>query len=221
MIDEFVQTRGIGLRHRRILPFPTRYDESVFFPLDPSSAKASLGLPPGRILVVAVGRVNGVKGWDLVLDAFRMFLHTHGDAAMCFVGDGEDRAALLHRAADLGLSDHVTVTGFLQPAAVAGYLNAADLVVFGSHHEGWSVAMLEALACGKAVVATDVSGARDMIVEGRNGFLVRQRDPERFAQAMEDALHLDAAPVSTATAGRYGLGGLAHELGQVWSPLKE
>jgi glycosyltransferase involved in cell wall biosynthesis len=219
-IEEFVRTRGSPLRRREIVSFPTRYDDAVFFPVEQPSARASLRIPTGRVLVVCVGRVNGVKGWDLLLDAFKVFLRGHEDAALCFAGDGEDRPALVRRAANLGLSDRVTVTGFLQPGAVAAHLNAADLVVFGSHHEGWSVAMLEAIACGKPLVSTDVSGARDMIAEGRNGFIVRQRSAAAFSQAMDEALTLEAGPVSTAIASRYSLGGLSEELGQVWPALR-
>jgi glycosyltransferase involved in cell wall biosynthesis len=220
-IEEFVQTRGAPLRRRKIISFPTRYDDAVFFPVEQSSARAGLQIPAAKTLVVCVGRVNGVKGWDLLLDAFKVFLRSHGDAILCFAGDGEDRPALLRRTADLGLSGRVTVTGFLQPGAVAGYLNAADLVVFGSHHEGWSVAMLEAIACGKPLVSTDVSGARDMIAEGRNGFIVRRRNEELFSRAMEEALMLDAGPVSTAIASQYRLGGLSRELGRLWPPLRD
>jgi len=219
-IDEFVRTRRIALQRPKIVPFPTRYDDSVFYPVEQSSSRSVVSMPPGRILVVCVGRINVVKGWDLVLDAFKIFLRKHQDAMMCFVGDGEDRPAMLHRAAEIGLSEFVTVTGFLQPRTVAAYLNAADLVVFGSHHEGWSVAMLEAIACGKPLVSTDVSGSRDMIVEGQNGFIVRKRSPDVFAQAMDDTLRLEAASrVSTATASRYRMGSLAQDLGRTWSPL--
>jgi glycosyltransferase involved in cell wall biosynthesis len=219
-IDEFVRTRRIAWLRPRIVPFPTRYDESVFYPVEPSSARAALHLRQDRIWVMCVGRINVVKGWDLVLEVFKTFLQRHPDAMLCFVGDGEDRQAMLRRAEDIGISESVTVTGFLRPQAVAAYLNAADLVVFGSHHEGWSVAMLEAIACGKPLVSTDVSGSRDMVVEGQNGFIVRQRDPVAFAQAMDDALGLEAVDqVSTTTASRYRLGGLAQDLGRVWSPL--
>jgi glycosyltransferase involved in cell wall biosynthesis len=219
-IDEFVRVSGRASQCPRIVSFPTRYDESIFYPVEQSSARLALRVPADRILVVCVGRINTVKGWELILDAFEVFLRRHSAAVMCFVGDGEDRSALLRRAAEIGIGESVVVTGFLPPRTVATYLNAADLAVCGSHHEGWSVAMLEAIACGRPLVSTDVSGTRDMIVEGQNGFVVRRRDPEVFAQAMNDALELEAAGrVSTATAGRYALGSLAYELGQIWSPL--
>jgi len=220
-IDDFVRTSRGPLRRPQIVPFPTRYDDSIFYPFPQSSARSALKMPAGHTLVVCVGRVNAVKGWDLILDAFKAFLGRRPDAMLCFVGDGEDRSALVRRAAGLGLSGHVRVTGFLRPDAVATYLNAADLVVFGSHHEGCSVAMLEAIACGKALVSTDVSGSRDMVVEGQNGFIVRQRTPDVFARAMEDALALDTAHrVSTSVASRYRLGTLAQDLGRLWSPLR-
>ena len=219
-IDAFVRTRRMARKGPRIIPFPTRVDESIFHPVEQSLARSTLRVAPDRILVACVGRINVVKGWDLILDAFKLFRREHPDAMICFIGDGEDRPAMLSRAHAIGLADAVSVTGFLGAQAVATYLNAADLVVFGSHHEGWSVAMLEAIACGKSVVSTDVSGSRDMIAQGQNGFVVDQRSPAMFAQAMDDALNLvAAAQVSVVTAGRYGLASLGRELGRVWSPL--
>jgi glycosyltransferase involved in cell wall biosynthesis len=70
------------------------------------------------------------------------------------------------------------------------YYNAADLVLVGSHMEGWSIAMVEALACGKNIVSTNVSGAGDMISNGKNGFIVESRNSELFAKKMTEAIKL-------------------------------
>jgi glycosyltransferase involved in cell wall biosynthesis len=80
--------------------------------------------------------------------------------------------------------------------------------------------MLEALACGKPIVSTDVSGARDMIVEGANGFVVDGCDPKRFAETMVRALSLrEHEQTSLRIAERYAPTKLAKDLGILWSPL--
>ena len=219
-IETFTQSRQQARQGPPITPFPTRVDESVFYPMQQSTIRSRLKIPQDRLLVTCLGRLNVVKGWDLVLEAFQRFRVTHPQAMLCFVGDGEDRPALLRKAQDMVLNDAISITGFLPPQAVAEHLNAADLVAFGSHHEGWSVAMLEAIACGKPIVSTRVSGTSDMITPGGNGYIVEHRCPDAFAQAMNNALTLKAAAqVSLNTAKRYRLGNLKHELGQIWSPM--
>jgi glycosyltransferase involved in cell wall biosynthesis len=161
-----------------------------------------------------------VKGWDLVLDAFAAVRACARDARLVFVGDGEDRDALMSRASEAGLADAVSVTGFLPPADVATWLNAADVVVVGSHVEGWSIAMLEALGCGKPLVSTDVSGAREMIHDGENGFVVATRDPRAFARAILSARELPhARAVSLSLAPGYDLANLVRQIGSVWKVL--
>jgi glycosyltransferase involved in cell wall biosynthesis len=103
-----------------------------------------------------------------------------------------------------GLSSSVKITGFQKPGGVCCYLNAANVVVSGSLAEGWSVAMLEALACGKPLVSTSVSGIKEMILPRRNGFVVQGRDPVEFAKAMEDALALKDADQISSQSGKVG-----------------
>lgn len=219
-IDAFVTKRVRTLRHRTIIPFPTRYDDSIFYPMAKCHVRKHLGIPSDGLVIVCVGRVNRVKGWDLLVRAFCIFSDRHPNARIYFVGDGEDRQALLEEVCRLGKAGSVTVTGFVQPQTVAQYLNAADLVVVGSRHEGWSVAMLEALACGRPIVSTDVSGAGDLIKEGCNGYIVRQRDAAVYANTMERALRMSCASmVSCHIAQQYRLANLAEDLGRIWPPL--
>lgn len=139
---------------------------------------------------------------------------------LIFLGDGEDRHDL-----EISIDKHnvvkdVMITGFKPPEDVVKYLNAADVCVVGSHKEGWSIAMLEALACGKPIVSTDVSGARDMIIQGENGYVVKERYPEKFADCIARALRLDAAPASLKIAKKYSTDALKDDFGKIWPPLR-
>jgi glycosyltransferase involved in cell wall biosynthesis len=219
-IDGLVARSGGRLSRERVAALPTRYDSSVFFPRPRGEARARLGLAADGPLVVAVGRLNRVKGWDLVADAFARLAQRTPRARLLFVGDGEDRPAVEARLAALGLAARAGVTGFLPPAAVALHLAAADVVHVGSHREGWSVAMLEALACGKPIVTTDVSGARALVREGENGFVLGSREPEAHAAALARALDLPrAAEVATSIARRYDLASLARDVAVAWPVL--
>jgi glycosyltransferase involved in cell wall biosynthesis len=167
------------------------------------------------------GRISHLKGWELLLDAFEEFLRRHCDSLLFFVGDGEDRSRLQAQIETRGLNSLVKITGFQHQGQVASYLNAANVLVFGSFVEGWSVAMLEALACGKAIVSTEVSGAKSMIRPGQNGFIVEDRNPLKFADAMEKALGLrDATNISISIASGFELTRMGETLARVWSPFR-
>lgn len=213
------RSRG-SLSRERILQFPTRVDTDQFHPVPILEARAELGiLTPGPVLV-SVGRINLHKGWRLLLESLALLLRTHVDARLFFVGDGEDRSELEEAAARQGLAGQVAVTGFLPALQVAAYVNAADVFLVGSEKEGWSLAMLEALACGKAIVSTPVSGAREMISHGQNGIVVDRRTPEAMVDAIEKCLRLpDATAVSLGMADKYAVKNLCRDILAVWPAL--
>ena len=120
----------------------------------------------------------------------------------------------------MGISESIQITGFIPHAEVNIYLNAADLCVVASYKEGWSLAMLEMLACGKPVVSTDVSGAKDMIYQGENGFVIKERDPRLFAGAILKTLELrDVEKISREVATKYSTKTIAPDLASIWKPL--
>jgi glycosyltransferase involved in cell wall biosynthesis len=219
--DMVLRSKGL-LDKNLIHHFPTRVDTDSFRPLSKKEKRKELKLDNDKIIIVTCGRLSWIKGWDLILDAI-VFLKKKGkDFQVIFVGDGEDRSKLVQKAKELGIEKNVLITGFIPNPEVTSYLNAADLCVVASYKEGWSLAMLEMLACGKAIVSTDVSGANDMILSGHNGFVVKERNPKIFADAISKALDLEnAAEVSFKVAGLYSTKTIASHLGRLWKPLSE
>jgi len=219
-IDEMVlRSKGI-LNKSLIQQFPTRVDTDLFQPLSKEEKRKVLKLENDKIIIVSCGRLSWIKGWDLILDAMVFFKKESKDFQVIFVGDGEDRSKLVQKAKELGIEKNILITGFIPNSEVINYLNAADVCVVASHKEGWSLAMLEMLACGKAVVSTDVSGANDMICSGQNGFVVKERNPKKFADAISKALDLkNASEVGLKVAVRYSANTIASDLGSLWKPL--
>ncbi|MPM86815.1 Glycosyltransferase Gtf1 [bioreactor metagenome] len=123
-----------------------------------------------------------------MLEAFSRFLRNRPDSMFVYVGDGEDREKLESFICGKQLAGKVLLTGRQSAAETALYLNAADLFVMGSELEGWSTTLVEACACGIPSVVTAFSSSEDMIQDGVNGYVVRDRDPERFAEMMAAAL---------------------------------
>ncbi|MFI1013840.1 glycosyltransferase family 4 protein [Streptomyces sp. NPDC020965] len=143
------------------------------------------GIPPGAPLVVCVGRLCRQKGQDVLLAAWPRVVAAVPDARLLLVGDGPDRAALTGQA-----PPGVRFVGAVPDARP--WLRAADLVVLPSRWEGMALAPLEAMACGRPVVVTDVNGARESLPPGHDSHaLVPPEDPGALAAALT-ALLTDA-----------------------------
>ena len=220
-IEELTNRSKGRLPPDRVIQSPTRVDTDFFASESAGECRNLLGIAPDGPLFVTSGRIGRFKGWSFLLDAFSIVLQRFPQARLCFVGDGEDGESLRREIVTRRLDGSVSVTGFVSPKAVAQWLGASDVYVSGSLLEGWSLAMLEALACGKPLVTTEVSGARAMVVEGTNGFVLGKRDPGLFAAAMESALNLPAArPASLEIAERHALKYMGRDLLAVWPALR-
>lgn len=144
----------------------------------------------GTPAIVSVGRLMAQKGYDLLLPAFAQVLAAHPEARLTLLGEGPDRAALEARAAALGIDHAVAMPG--QSDAVFAELAAADLFVSSSRYEGFSNAILEAMALGVPVAATDCPGAtREMILDGETGMLAAEITTDSIADAVLRALAAD------------------------------
>ena len=174
----------------RIEALPTRVDLNRFYAEPKTEARERLGLTRDAVVLVSVGRLCWIKGWDLLLRVVEVLKARDSKLLLMLVGDGEDRKKITAEVQARGLTDNVRISGFVSPETVRTFLSAADVYLVGSYSEGWSVAMLEALACGKPIVSTPVSGSHDMITEGLNGFVIDERDPSMYAAAVRCALAL-------------------------------
>lgn len=203
--------------------FPTRFDKDLFYPGSTQFHREALGLTSSRPILVSVGRLCWVKGWKLAIDALSILKRIYPEIMLVFVGDGEDRSALETYANERGLSRNVRIEGFLPASEVYKRLVASDLYICASYREGWSVAMTEALGCGKVCVSTSVSGSRDMIRDGVNGRIVWRRDPGEYAKCVCDAFELSKNPEAVQTsielARLYSTTTLAEDWGKYWKPL--
>ena len=174
---------GLGAipRHR----IPNGVDLTLFAPATAEERRvlrARLGLPEDRVLCAFVGRLTPQKDPDLLLGAWAM--GRWSKAHLVLIGDGPLRSRLEASVSSGPRKGQVTFTGAI--ADVARYLKAADLLVLPSRAEGMSNVILEAMACGLPVVATDVPGNREMLGgEDRAGLLVPAGNPAPLAEAID------------------------------------
>lgn len=173
---------------------PTAVDITFFSPQpDIARLKQKYSIEKGTVHFVCVGRLARVKGIDFLIDALQEFNKKYTHARLLVVGDGEERNSLQQYAVAEGLGKDVIFFGNVPPDAVRDIVNSADLCIVGSSFEGFSCAMVEQIACGKPLVSTDVSGASEIIDDGKNGFIVKNREPQEFAMYMYKALNLRQA----------------------------
>lgn len=134
-------------------------------------------------VVVAVGRIEHVKGFDLLVDAFASS-PLRDRARLVVVGDGSEAAALRRRVASAGLTDRVELPGRLDPSEVAARLAAADVVVVPSRADAAPLVVLEAWRSGRPLVATVRGGPPEIVTDGVDGVLVDPQDTQALAAAV-------------------------------------
>lgn len=167
-------------------------------PADRAAVRRSLGLNAWTLL--SVGRLVPGKGHARVVQALQQI----PDAELVIVGDGPDRNAIEQAVQAGGLSGRVRFTGALSHAKLVEYYRAADVMVLASASEGMPNVVLEALACGTAVVATAVGGIPE-ILDRSVGRVVASREPPQIAAAINElrASMPERAAVRS-YAGRFG-----------------
>ncbi|WP_307857316.1 D-inositol-3-phosphate glycosyltransferase [Mycobacterium sp. SM1] len=170
-------------------------DLEVFHPGDRRAARAALGLPPDRHVVVFVGRIQPLKAPDIVLRAAARLARVHIVVAGGPSGSGRVAPDGLARLAEeLGIAARVT---FLPPQSredLATLFRAADLVAVPSYSESFGLVAVEAQACGTPVVAAAVGGLPVVVRDGVSGMLVSGHDVGRWAAAIEELLRLGSGP---------------------------
>ena len=134
-----------------------------------------------RYDLVTVARLAHHKGLDVLIDALAQL---PANVTLAIAGEGPERAALLAQAAKLEMTERLSLPGNLSEHDVRALLHSARIFVLPSRTEGLSVAMLEAMAHGLPVVATDVGGAGEVVRDGVNGFLVPKEDAPALANAI-------------------------------------
>ncbi len=164
-----------------------------------AALRSDLALAPDAHIIGSVGRLNPVKDQATLLRAFARLRGDFADAALVLVGDGALRASLESQAAALGIDAAVRFLG--DRSDVRELLQGFDVFALSSLSEGYSMALLEACASGLPIVATDVGGNSEIVVDGRNGLLVSPARDDALADAFATLLR---DPAGAATMGRAG-----------------
>ncbi|MFJ8228463.1 glycosyltransferase family 4 protein [Streptomyces sp. NPDC094448] len=143
-------------------------------------------LPPGRATIGYVGRLAREKGWPIILDIAEELRDEPLHWLIC--GDGNERDLFEQDIARRGLTDRVTVTGYVPNEDIPAVMKAMDLLLVAPIHEEFGSVMLEAMAVKLPIIAVGVGGVANVLENGALGWLVPERTPEAFAEGIRKAM---------------------------------
>jgi glycosyltransferase involved in cell wall biosynthesis len=184
----------LGADPARAVVLRNGVDTAAFHPVDRDAARAALGLT--RPTLVSVGGLIERKRHHLTIDAMR---HLPG-FSLLIVGEGPERARLQARIDSLGLSARVRLLGPLPHADLPRFYGAADAMVLASSREGWANVLLESMACGTPVVASNIPGNPEVVREPAAGLVVENNTPAGIAAGVR---RLFADPPARAATREY------------------
>jgi len=165
-------------------------------------ARRALGFPEEEKIVIFVGNLERVKGPDVLVMAASALLERGCQFRLVIGGQGPEKQRVLSMVDSRGLGDTTSVIGVIPPEDVFTWLSAADVCVVPSRAETFGLVAMEAMACGTAVVASDVGGLSENITDGETGFLFPPGDyicfDSMFCRKCYQMMNLERASPSKA-----------------------
>ena len=181
----------------KISVIPPGVDLSRFYPIPSDEAKEYIGIPPCERVLLYVGRIEPLKGIDVLIEAIAIMRKQGMQVCLSVIGGGMEGDPItangemirLHALREEhGLTDMITFLGSRDQDKLPYYYSAADAVVVPSHYESFGMVALEAMACGTPVVASHVGGLAYLIQNGVTGYTVPVDDPHELAARLQDLI---------------------------------
>jgi glycosyltransferase involved in cell wall biosynthesis len=186
---------GFGVHPEKIRSIPNGIDLDRFcpVPLDKKlGIRQRLSLPTGKIILIYTGRLIRSKGLLLLLQIWKELVKRHENVHLVLAGTGKGS----HDSCEVELRAYVRLNELTESVLFTGevsnvheYLQASDVFVFPTEHEGFSLSLVEALACGLPSVVTSVGAAPELIENHKNGILINPKDGQELKKAIEWLLH--------------------------------
>lgn len=219
-----------GADERRITEIPCGLDTELFRPLPRAECRARLGWPPEDAVALFVGRIEPLKGIDILLRAAAFLARCRPDLRVVVVGgdvskDGNELGRLQELTRSLNLADRVEFAGAQEQTLLPTYYSAADVCVVPSFHESFGMVAIEAMSCGTPVVASRVGGLQYTVRDGETGFLVPRGDPvvlaDRICRLLRDPdLRARLGERATHAACFYDWGTIARQILALYTDVK-
>lgn len=197
---EWAVTARIASRDRMVKIYSGIELDQFQRPVDVPAIRAVWDWPNDSLIIGEVAKLWPGKGHDTLLHAFASIRREHPRARLVLIGEGSERASLERLAHQLGVAAEVRFLGFRSD--VAAVTHALDIAVLPSLFEGMGRAVLEAMACGKPVVASRVGGLVELVEHGVTGLLIPPSDAAALAAALKRLLSDEALRVTMGQAAQ-------------------
>jgi phosphatidylinositol alpha-1,6-mannosyltransferase len=201
-ISEIVKNTVIawGIKPEKIEIIEDRVDCEHFNPkIDGSKIRQKLNVK--NKMIISVGSLIEIKGFDTLLEAAKLVSDSIGDVKFVILGDGPLKQRLIQQSIDLGINDKIIFVGTIPYNILPLYYAASDLFVHTSYIEAMGRVILEAQAAGKPVIATSIGGIPEAVTEG-SAILLPPRDSKEFALAIIKLLNDDKLSSEMGEIGR-------------------
>lgn len=230
-VSDFTRQRmasALGLNPDRIELLPNTFDAEKFRPgRKPPDLLKRYGLTSDQPVILTVARLAAseqYKGYDQVLRALPAVLKKLPDARYIIVGDGPDRKRVEELSKELGVEESLTLAGYVPSEELSAHYNLCDVFVMPSKGEGFGIVFLEALGCGKPVIAGNKDGSVEAVLNGELGMLVDPDDVEAIGEALNSqlsTLKLSSTPMELrrGVMAAYGYDRFRERLGEIVEKL--
>lgn len=178
---------NLGINENKVIVVPNGVDLEKFKPLGKENVRNLLNLPVNKNIVLFVGALRTIKGVDFLIEAAKNFVNTNTELYLVGRDDGL-RKKLLKMAQELRITDFVKFVGPINHDDIPLWISASDILVLPSLSEGRPNVVLEALACEVPVVATDVGGIPELMIDGETGYLVPAKDSRELSKKVNKLL---------------------------------
>lgn len=183
-----------GVDREKIYVVPPGFNPEIFYPRDKTLARRELELPEDKHILLAAGRHDSSKNYDLLIRAFQMMNHSN---SMLYIIGGtssdKERQDLERLSLELGIADYVKLVDWVNPESLSIWYSAAAALVVPSKHETFGMVALEAMACGVPVIASNIGGLPYLVMDGVTGLLVKPNDKSALAVQMQGILSTDSS----------------------------
>lgn len=199
---------------------PNGFNPRKFFTMNQSKARELLKVPKDRKIIFTFSALIERKGFQYLIDSMNEIIKVRKDI-LCFIGgSGPMRLKLESQIQNLGLQDYIKLIGYVPDDTISDWLNAADLFVLPSLSESFGVVLIEAMACGKPVVATINGGSEEIIISEEHGLLCDPANPKDLAKKILIALEKkwDEDKILSYV-NRFSLGKMANETIRIYRGL--
>lgn len=172
----------------KIKVLPTGIDTKVFYPLDKNTCKVKTRFKEEDKIVMYIGRIEPPKRIEDIILSFQIVYQYIPQSKLVIVGDGVLLEAMKKMVEKLNLNQCVFFTGVIMRDELPLWINAADVTVLYSYNEGSPLSVKESLACGVPVIANRVGDVGEIIVDGKNGYLLEPENNSTFSELIKKAL---------------------------------